>query len=142
MTASRRCRADRGSIPTARRREDTHSLGLGTWHLLAGSPLAPGTFAARALDRGASSPIPARLHFPPVRPGVGADDPTSCADHPRAEGADENGVAPLVCAEHSLVGALFLSKLDIHMSKRARPAIPMADLIVSFALMGIAISPT
>ena len=105
-------------------------------------PARAGTFAARALDRGASSPIPARLHFPPVRPGVGADDPTSCADHPRAEGADENGVAPLVCAEHSLVGALFLSTLDIHMSKRARPAIPMADLIVSFALMGIAISPT
>jgi hypothetical protein len=40
---------------------------------------------------------------PPVRPCVCADDPAAGARHSRTEDADENGVAPLVCAEHSLL---------------------------------------
>ena len=44
----------------------------------------------------ASSPIPTRLHLPPVRPGVGADNPASGAYHALAEGGDEHGVRPLV----------------------------------------------
>ena len=38
--------------PTTRRREDTHSLGLGTWHLLSGSPARGRTsgLASTAVD--------------------------------------------------------------------------------------------
>ena len=36
-------------------------------------------------------PIPARLHFPPVWPRVGADDSADGANHARAEGADKHG---------------------------------------------------
>jgi hypothetical protein len=39
-----------------------------------------------------SSPL--RREFPPVRPGVGADNPAGRADHAGPEGPDQNRIVP------------------------------------------------
>jgi hypothetical protein len=51
-------------------------------------------------DTWRGSPIPARLHLPPVRPRVGANDPAARTDHARPEGADKHRVTPAIGRQH------------------------------------------
>ena len=71
--------------------DQRHAKGYGE-PVVPCSGRAAGTSAA-ARESGPASPIPARLHFPPVRPRVRADDPAVGADLPRAEGAHEHRIA-------------------------------------------------
>ena len=52
-----------------------------------------------------SPSLPLRLHLPPVRPDVRADDPARGADHARPEGAHEHSVGPVVRAQDGLMVA-------------------------------------
>ena len=59
------------------------------------------------------SPTPTRLHLPPVRPRVGADNTAPGADHARAEGAREHAIA-LGCGQATAAShGLFVSDLRV-----------------------------